>query len=55
MFLVASIAVFFATSFMALMPVVWLGERMTRLVPLRVVHIASAIVFLGLGLFALLG
>ena len=36
-------------------PVVWLGERMTRLVPLRVVHIASAIVFLGLGLFALLG
>lgn len=36
-------------------PVVWLGERMTRLVPLRLVHIASAIVFLGLGLFALLG
>ena len=36
-------------------PVVWLGERMTRLVPLRVVHIASAIVFLGLGLFALFG
>ena len=40
---------------LANMPVVWLGERMTRLVPLRVVHIASAIVFLGLGLFALLG
>ncbi len=36
-------------------PVVWLGERMTRIVPLRVVHIASAIIFLGLGLFALLG
>ena len=36
-------------------PVVWLGERMTRLVPLRVVHIVSAVVFLGLGLFALLG
>ena len=36
-------------------PVVWLGERMTRLVPLRTVHIVSALIFLGLGLFALLG
>ena len=36
-------------------PVVWLGERMTRLLPLRVVHLASALVFFGLGLFALLG
>ncbi|WP_421953662.1 TMEM165/GDT1 family protein [Polaromonas sp.] len=36
-------------------PVVWLGERVTRLVPLRVVHIVSALVFLCLGLFALLG
>ena len=36
-------------------PVVWLGERMTRLVPLRVVHLVSAMLFLGLGLFALLG
>jgi putative Ca2+/H+ antiporter (TMEM165/GDT1 family) len=36
-------------------PVVWLGERMTRLVPLRVMHLVSALVFLGLGLFALLG
>ena len=36
-------------------PVVWLGERMTRLVPLRVVRFASAGVFLGLGLWALLG
>jgi putative Ca2+/H+ antiporter (TMEM165/GDT1 family) len=35
--------------------VVWLGERMTRLVPLRVVHIVSAVIFLGLGLFALFG
>ncbi len=35
-------------------PVVWLGERMTRLLPLRVVHIVSALIFLGLGLFALL-
>ena len=35
-------------------PVVWLGERVTRWVPLRVVRSASAVVFLGLGLFALL-
>jgi len=35
-------------------PVVWLGERMTRLVPLRVVHIVSALIFMGLGLLALL-
>ena len=36
-------------------PVVWLGERMTRLVPLRVVHIVSALIFFAFGLFALLG
>ncbi len=36
-------------------PVVWLGERMTRLVPLRVVHLVSALIFMGLGLWALLG
>ena len=36
-------------------PVVWLGERMTRLIPLRIVHIVSACVFLALGLFALMG
>jgi Ca2+/H+ antiporter, TMEM165/GDT1 family len=36
-------------------PVVWLGERMTRLVPLRVVHTVSALLFAGLGLWALLG
>ena len=35
-------------------PVVWLGERMTRLVPLRIVHLVSAAIFLGLGLWALL-
>jgi putative Ca2+/H+ antiporter (TMEM165/GDT1 family) len=35
-------------------PVVWLGERVTRLVPLRIVHIVSAIIFAGLGLAALL-
>ena len=39
---------------LANVPVVWLGERMTRLLPLRVVHLVSAIIFLGLGLFALL-
>ena len=35
-------------------PVVWLGERVTRLVPLPVVHSVSALVFVGLGLAALL-
>lgn len=30
-------------------PVVWLGERMTRLVPIRVVHRVSAAVFAVLG------
>ena len=33
-------------------PVVWLGERVTRLVPLRVVHIVSAIIFAVLGVLA---
>ncbi|MDP2367002.1 TMEM165/GDT1 family protein [Rhodoferax sp.] len=36
-------------------PVVWLGERMTRLVPIRIVHLSSALIFSGLGLWALLG
>ncbi|HAL37998.1 MAG TPA: hypothetical protein DCP03_07715 [Polaromonas sp.] len=35
-------------------PVVWLGSRVTRLVPLRVVHIVSALIFTLLGLLALL-
>ena len=30
-------------------PVVWLGERMTRLVPMRVVHTVSALIFAALG------
>ena len=30
-------------------PVVWLGERFMHLIPLRVVHIVSALVFAGLG------
>ena len=35
-------------------PVVWLGERITRAVPIRAVHLVSAVIFAGLGLFALL-
>ena len=34
-------------------PVVWLGERMTRRIPLRAVHIASALLFAALGIAAL--
>ena len=34
-------------------PVVWFGEKITRLVPMRVVHIVSALVFAALGLLAL--
>ena len=30
-------------------PVVWLGERITRRVPIRAVHLVSAVIFLGLG------
>jgi Ca2+/H+ antiporter, TMEM165/GDT1 family len=36
-------------------PVVWLGERMTRLIPLPVVRRVSALVFAALGALALLG
>ncbi|MFC5523354.1 TMEM165/GDT1 family protein [Polaromonas jejuensis] len=36
-------------------PVVWLGERMIRLVPIRMVHLISALIFLVLGLLALFG
>ena len=35
-------------------PVVLLGERMTRLIPMYIVRLASAAVFFGLGLWALL-
>ena len=34
-------------------PVVWLGERITRRVPIRAVHIVSAVIFLVLGLLAI--
>jgi putative Ca2+/H+ antiporter (TMEM165/GDT1 family) len=40
---------------MANAPVVWLGERITRLVPIRIVHLVSAVVFAALGTAALLG
>jgi putative Ca2+/H+ antiporter (TMEM165/GDT1 family) len=36
-------------------PVVWFGERITRRVPIRAVHVVSAVLFLGLGVAALLG
>ena len=35
-------------------PVVWLGERITRKVPIRAVHLVSAAIFAVLGLAALL-
>ncbi|AVT14457.1 TMEM165/GDT1 family protein [Paracidovorax avenae] len=34
-------------------PVVWLGERITRRVPIRAVHVVSAVIFVVLGLVAL--
>jgi len=34
-------------------PVVWLGERITRRIPLRTVHLVSAVIFLVLGILAL--
>ena len=35
-------------------PVVWLGERMTRLVPMRLVHTVSALIFAALGVAVLI-
>jgi putative Ca2+/H+ antiporter (TMEM165/GDT1 family) len=34
-------------------PVVWLGEKLTKKVPIRMVHLVSAVIFLVLGLLAL--
>jgi len=34
-------------------PVVWFGDRITRRVPIRIVHMVSAAIFAGLGVFAL--
>jgi putative Ca2+/H+ antiporter (TMEM165/GDT1 family) len=39
---------------LANVPVVWFGERVTRAVPIRMVHIVSALVFIVLGVLALL-
>jgi Ca2+/H+ antiporter, TMEM165/GDT1 family len=36
-------------------PVVWFGDRITRLVPIRIVHLVSAGVFAVLGVLALFG
>jgi Ca2+/H+ antiporter, TMEM165/GDT1 family len=36
-------------------PVVWLGERMTRHVPIRLVHLISALIFAVIGLVTLIG
>jgi putative Ca2+/H+ antiporter (TMEM165/GDT1 family) len=36
-------------------PVVWFGDKITRLVPIRIVHLVSAAVFAVLGALALLG
>ena len=36
-------------------PVVWFGERITRRVPIRLVHIISAVIFAVLGVVALFG
>ena len=39
---------------LANVPVVWLGERMTRLVPMRLVHTVSALIFAALGVAVLI-
>ena len=36
-------------------PVVWLGERIVKRVPIRLVHSISAVIFLALGVAALIG
>ena len=36
-------------------PAVWFGERLTRLVPIRTVHLVSAAIFLALGVAAIAG
>jgi len=36
-------------------PVVWLGDAITRRVPIRLVHLVSAVIFAALGALALLG
>jgi putative Ca2+/H+ antiporter (TMEM165/GDT1 family) len=53
----AYVAVVAGTTFgmmIANVPVVWLGERVMRRVPVRLVHGVSAAIFLALGMAALL-
>jgi putative Ca2+/H+ antiporter (TMEM165/GDT1 family) len=38
---------------LANVPVVWFGDRVTRRVPIRVVHLVSAVIFAGLGAAAI--
>ena len=38
---------------LANVPVVWFGDRLTRRVPIRAIHLVSAAIFLALGLWAL--
>lgn len=40
---------------LANVPVVWFGDRLVRKVPIRLVHLISALIFLVLGIAALLG
>lgn len=40
---------------LANVPVVWFGDRITQRVPIRLVHAVSAVIFLALGAYALLG
>ncbi len=39
---------------LANVPVVWFGERITRRVPIRTVHVVGAVIFLVLGVLALM-
>ncbi|MBC5763734.1 TMEM165/GDT1 family protein [Ramlibacter albus] len=39
---------------LANVPVVWFGDRLTRRVPIKAVHMTSAVIFLALGVYALL-
>ena len=39
---------------LANVPAVWFGDRVTRIVPIKVVHAVSALIFVGLGVAALL-
>lgn len=36
-------------------PVVWLGDRIVKRVPIKLVHSISAVIFLVLGVVALIG